>query len=115
MTLARSTTSWSQRRGYSKPVSVAAVREIAGLCSASHAKPTVILFNGLTPSLLRSKLRSSPCKSWMHPTWPDLPGAKSQRARLIVELYRIVVIAQIFRTIWMNSVELQDARGSESL
>ena len=39
---------WCQCKGYAKPVSVSAVREIAGVCSASHAVPMLIVVNGLT-------------------------------------------------------------------
>lgn len=39
---------WCQCKGYAKPVSVAAVREIAGVCSASDARPMLIVVNGLT-------------------------------------------------------------------
>jgi hypothetical protein len=41
-------TFWCQCKGYSKPVSVAAVREIAGVCVASEARPVLIVVNGLT-------------------------------------------------------------------
>lgn len=37
-----------QCKGYAKPVSVAAVREIAGVCSASHAEPMLVVVNGIT-------------------------------------------------------------------
>lgn len=37
-----------QCKGYAKPVSVAAVREIAGVCSASRAEPMLVVVNGIT-------------------------------------------------------------------
>lgn len=37
-----------QCKGYAKPVSVAAVREIAGVCSASRAEPMLVVVNGVT-------------------------------------------------------------------
>lgn len=37
-----------QCKGYAKPVSVAAVREIAGVCSASNAAPMLVVVNGIT-------------------------------------------------------------------
>lgn len=37
-----------QCKGYAKPVSVAAVREIAGVCSASNAEPMLVVVNGIT-------------------------------------------------------------------
>lgn len=47
---------WCQCKGYSKPVSVAAVREIAGVCSASHASPMLIVVNGITrPALAEAQ------------------------------------------------------------
>lgn len=39
---------WVQCKGYAKPVSVAAVREIAGVCSSGTAKPMLIVVNGVT-------------------------------------------------------------------
>lgn len=39
---------WVQCKGYAKPVSVAAVREIAGVCSASNAEPMLVVVNGIT-------------------------------------------------------------------
>lgn len=41
-------TFWCQCKGHSKPVSVTAVREIAGVCVASKARPVLIVVNGLT-------------------------------------------------------------------
>jgi hypothetical protein len=43
---------WCQCKGYAKPVSVVAVREIAGVCSASNAQPMLIVVNGLTKPAL---------------------------------------------------------------
>ena len=37
-----------QCKGHAKPVSVAAVREIAGVCAASDASPMLIVVNGIT-------------------------------------------------------------------
>lgn len=39
---------WCQCKGYAKPVSVSAVREIAGVCSQSSASAMLIVVNGLT-------------------------------------------------------------------
>ena len=39
---------WCQCKGHAKPVSVAPVREIAGVCSRGQAKPVVIAVNGYT-------------------------------------------------------------------
>lgn len=39
---------WCQCKGYAKPVTVAPVREIAGVCVASGAKPMLLVVNGLT-------------------------------------------------------------------
>jgi HJR/Mrr/RecB family endonuclease len=39
---------WCQCKGHAKPVSVAPVREIAGVCVASGAKPMLLVVNGLT-------------------------------------------------------------------
>lgn len=39
---------WCQCKGHAKPVPVAPVREIAGVCSASEAAPMLIVVNGLT-------------------------------------------------------------------
>lgn len=41
-------TFWCQCKGHSMPVTVAAVREIAGVCVASEARPVLIVVNGLT-------------------------------------------------------------------
>lgn len=43
---------WVQCKGYAKPVSVAAVREIAGVCSSCTAKPMLIVVNGVTKPAL---------------------------------------------------------------
>jgi len=39
---------WCQCKGYAKPVSVAPIREIAGVCSRSHAQPIIFAVNGFT-------------------------------------------------------------------
>ena len=39
---------WCQCKGHAKPVPVAPVREIAGVCVASGAKPMLLVVNGLT-------------------------------------------------------------------
>lgn len=39
---------WCQCKGYAKPVSVPAVREIAGVCSTENAVPMLMVVNGLT-------------------------------------------------------------------
>lgn len=39
---------WCQCKGLSKPVSVAPIREIAGVCSKSDAQPVVFAVNGFT-------------------------------------------------------------------
>lgn len=41
-------TFWCQCKGHGKPVTVTAVREIAGVCVASKARPVLIVVNGLT-------------------------------------------------------------------
>lgn len=41
-------TFWCQCKGHGKPVTVKAVREIAGVCVGSDAKPVLIVVNGLT-------------------------------------------------------------------
>lgn len=39
---------WCQCKGHAKPVSVASVREIAGVCSRGQARPVIIAVNGYT-------------------------------------------------------------------
>jgi len=41
-------TFWCQCKGHGKPVTVTTVREIAGVCVASAARPVLIVVNGLT-------------------------------------------------------------------
>lgn len=43
---------WVQCKGYAKPVPVAAVREIAGVCSSCTAKPMLVVVNGVTKPAL---------------------------------------------------------------
>ncbi|MGB7407274.1 MAG: restriction endonuclease [Pontixanthobacter sp.] len=47
---------WCQCKGYAKPVSVSAVREIAGVCSSSEASPMLLVVNGVTnPAAIEAK------------------------------------------------------------
>ena len=39
---------WCQCKGHAKPVSVAPIREIAGVCSRSQAAPVILAVNGFT-------------------------------------------------------------------
>lgn len=47
---------YCQCKGHTKPVSVAAVREIAGVCAASNAIPMLIVVNGVTgPAMVEAR------------------------------------------------------------
>lgn len=48
-----------QCKGYAKPVSVAAVREIAGVCSTGNSKPMLIVVNGVTRPAREEAIRLS--------------------------------------------------------
>lgn len=43
-----STVMWCQCKGHAKPISVAAIREIAGVCSRAVAQPAIFAVNGFT-------------------------------------------------------------------
>jgi restriction system protein len=56
-----------QCKGYAKPVPVSAIREIAGVCSRSHAIPVVAAVNGFTKGAIE-------CARELNVTLVDTPG-----------------------------------------